>query len=183
LQAALGEYAAATEQVRAARAVFMDRKQPRFTIDCSLVLAQLAALQGLPEDMRAELQRARELQAATSENHGSALSIEAIAARLNGERPRRMESAGLAEQALLSARTAVLDGDRAAALQALEQARRERIELTPLAEEYRWLRRELGLPLGELPALDPPFPPYHRFVARSAMGESASLAPKPQAPP
>ena len=182
---ALGEYARAEPLLRAAQARLSERSQFGYAADAAVCLAQLAALRGDQSAVRAELDRARALLANTRFAANTAL-IDLIDARLTGAMhapPQSLDDSGVpGMRALLQARHALQQGDRAMALQTLAQARVEGVEDSILAEEAALLARELDAPAVELHPIDPPFGPYTRYAARWALGAGVAPARTPLEP-
>jgi hypothetical protein len=185
LTAALGDYSAAEPLLRRAQARLSQRQQNHFAADAALALAQIAALRGNVQTVRAEIDGARALIAGTGYAQQRS-QVELFDARLTGASPTLPELPDADDQsglhALVQARRAAVAGDAEAARSALQRAREVGIGETVFAEEAALLARELGAPAFELRPIDPPFGPYARYAARWALGVGPSIAP-PRANP
>lgn len=176
LHAVLGELDAAIDRTSAARARFVERRQWSFALDAALVIAQVEALRQRPEALRAALADARRWAEQGRPGQIDPL-LELVAARLLRQSPAPLGETHPGVESFAEARRAWHAGQRDSALLALERAQSDGILQTSLSEEYRLLMLELGQDPGPLPALDPPFPPYIRFVTRVAMGRADSVVP------
>jgi serine/threonine protein kinase len=176
--AALGDYPQAQDQLQQAQARLAKRAQFHYAADAALALAQLAALRGNSADIRPRLDEARAFLGNTRYSEEDIMA-DLIEARLTGILPAAKDSSELepAAMALRQARAAMLDKDPAAAIAALERARSQGIGVSPMAEEAEFLARELGVASFQLRAIDPPFGPYSRYLARCALGMGPSIAP------
>lgn len=183
--AALGEYAAAEPVLRQAQARLSQRQQYHNAADAALALAQIAALRGDPQSVRAEIDSARTLIAKSSDTTGHS-QVELFDARLTGTAPALPKApdgddeGGLTD--LVQARLAAVAGDADAARTALQRARELGIGDTIFVEEAALLARELDATAFELRPIDPPFGPFSRYAARWALGAGPSIVP-PRASP
>jgi serine/threonine protein kinase/tetratricopeptide (TPR) repeat protein len=177
----LGNLATAAASLRLARQRFSDRGQQRFATESSLALAQIHALLGDGAAVAAAIDAARDLHRA---QHGTAVDpmIELFAARLLGLPPQPSTRANDALRMLTDARAALLRGDRNEAISLLDDAEGAGIAASPWLEEFALMRKELDLPVPQLPPLDPPFQPYPRFAGRWALGAGDSVTPPRKAP-
>lgn len=174
----LGDLEQASAEVTQAQQRLGDRMQFRYAADAAMVNAHLAALAGDRAATAARIAEARALDANNNPGGPSPL-IELTAARLAGA-PVASFAAGAVRgpaAALLQSRQALQQGNRAAALAALEQARNAGVVDTLYAEEAAWLAHELGAPAFDLKPIDPPFSPYQRFAARWGLGAGMSVVP------
>ena len=134
-------------------------------IDLSLCLAELHAVAGRYEAMRAELARAL---ATPPQGAGDTTAIVArfTAWRLQAQAPPRPDDLDAESEALWRAEAAFAAGDLDAARTALAQAQQQGIHSGRLSDEARWLELKLSQPVTAQSLLDPPFPPLSRVVLR-----------------
>jgi serine/threonine-protein kinase len=181
---ALDERAKAKEQLRLAQVRLRETGMLGYAAEAGLALMQLAAL----DDDQPALAQAREAAEAMLQLTGEAylkdhyrIAVLRLAPGEATELPCPACGAGEDPQApaLIEVRLALLRGAPEQARQSLQQLYDEGIGSGMLQEEAALLARELGITYPPLLAIDPPFGPYSRFVARWALGEGASVAPQP----
>ena len=186
LTAALGEFDDAEPMLRQAQVRLNQRQQFHDAADAALSLAQIAAQRGDALTVRTEIDNARAL-VAKSRSDARRSQVELFDARLTGATPALPKTPDADDQsglsALFAARIAAVAGNADAARESLQRARDYGIGDTVFVEEAALLARELGAPAFELQPIDPPFGPFSRYAARSALGAGASIVPNPGGAP
>ena len=170
-----GDTQAAIAHLETARVGMAEAGWVKDEVDVTLVLAQLHALEGNPATARAEFARA--LAAC---RRGSGGELMRTHAALVGTRLFPDAATGFAPPqdaaaaALLSARHALLAGDRQTARDALRAAEQRGALERSTADEARLLAAELGLPVAPERAFDPPYAPRSGAAARLFLPASSA---------
>ncbi|HEY6941009.1 winged helix-turn-helix domain-containing protein [Dokdonella sp.] len=137
-------------------------------VDLSLLLAQLQMVRGNAAAARKEFERA--LDVGQRNGDGTVASLCAlIGLRLFPDITPNLSSTPPTVRSLATARSALRAGDRTTAREELAAARRQGVLDLPFADEARLLAAELGEPVEQEKALDPPYPPLAVAGARVAL--------------
>ena len=163
IEAMRGENDAALASFESARQALAGRNAVA-DADLSLLLAQLHAAAGDPDQGHRELARA---MAPVRPGAGLPIAAHFASWRLFPDAPpARPAQLDAATAALWEAFEAHHRGQFAQSADALVRANGLGVGNSRLADEARWLELQLGLPVSPTQPIDPPYPPLSRVVLR-----------------